>query len=96
MTKNKLFEKISEALTLYKDGDRSSLDDFVYMLRTSAMVYEPQRYVGEYKEIEDKLARLSSADYSDMSEEEYVESPSIMIPTTAQITDAQAKMTEEI
>lgn len=78
MTKNKLFEKISEALTLYKDGDRSSLDDFVYMLRTSAMVYEPQRYVGEYKEIEDKLARLSSADYSDMSEEEYEEMATIL------------------
>ena len=43
MTKNKLFERIGEALTLYQDGDKSALDGFLYMVRTSAMLYEPKR-----------------------------------------------------
>ena len=42
------------------------------------------------------LKKLSELTGIEIPEEEYVESPSIMIPTTAQITDAQAKMTEEI
>ena len=43
MTKNKLFERIGEALTLYQDGDKSALDGFLYMVRTSAMLYEPKQ-----------------------------------------------------
>lgn len=73
MTKSKLFEKIGEALTLYKGGDRSSLDDFIYMIRTSAMVYEPQQYVGEYTSLETALSRLQTADYTNMTEDEYEE-----------------------
>lgn len=73
MTKSKLFEKLGEAMTLYKDGDRSSLDDFVYMVRTSAMVYEPQKYVGAYPDFEKVLERLTKADYTAMEEDEYKE-----------------------
>lgn len=71
MTKQKLFEKISEVLSLYQGGDRSSLDDFIYMLRTCSMVYEPKRYVGEYENIESLLKQLESADYVNMTEEKY-------------------------
>lgn len=73
MTKSKLFEKIGEALTLYKGGDRSSLDDFIYMIRTSAMVYETKQYAGEYASLEKALGRLETADYIHMTEGEYEE-----------------------
>ena len=72
MTKNKLYEKIGAALTLYKGGDRQSIDDFVYMLRTAAMVYEPPKYVGEYPEFEQVLHVLGEANYADMDEKTYV------------------------
>lgn len=71
MTKMKFFEKIGEALTLYKDGDKSSLDDFIYMLRTAAMVYEPADKGDNYPELQGILGDLESADYSDLSEVEY-------------------------
>ena len=70
MTKSKLFEKIGEALTLYQGGERSSLDDFIYILRTSAMVYEPKRYEGDYTDFETLLNRLETADYVKMPEAE--------------------------
>lgn len=73
MTKSKLFEKISEAMTLYKGNDRSSLDQFLYMLRTAAMIYEPQYCVGQYPELEQILARLEKADYEELTEDQYEE-----------------------
>lgn len=73
ITKSKLFERISEAMALYKGNDRSSLDQFLYMLRTAAMIYEPQHCVGEYPELEQILARLQKADYDELSEETYEE-----------------------
>lgn len=78
MTKNKLFEKIEEAATLYKGGDRSSLDNFIYMLRTSAMIYEPQKYVGEYPECGEILERLERADYKAMEKAEYEEMTALL------------------
>lgn len=71
MTKVKFFEKIKEALTLYKGGECSSLDDFIYIIRTSAMLYEPKEYVGEYPVFEEKLHFLEQADYSSLVEEDY-------------------------
>lgn len=73
MTKAKFFEKIGEALSLYKGGERTSLDDFIYILRTSAMLYEPKKYVGEYTEFECDLQHLEKADYLSLTEEEYDE-----------------------
>ncbi len=71
MTKMKFFEKIGEALTLYKDGDKSSLDDFIYMIRTAAMVYEPVNQGEDYPELQEILEDLERADYSNLTEEEY-------------------------
>lgn len=73
LTKTKFAEKISEALTLYKGGERMALDDFVYMIRTSAMLYEPSAYVGAYQEIENVLREFGNADFSGISQERYEE-----------------------
>lgn len=71
MTKGKLFERIGEALTLYNGDDRSSLDRFLYMLRTASMVYEPAHYVGQYRELERILTCLEEADYVHLTKEQY-------------------------
>lgn len=73
MTKYKLFEKIGEVLTLYQGSDCASLDEFVYMLRTSAMLYEPEKYAGEYAAVGADIKRLQEADYAALTEEEYKE-----------------------
>lgn len=78
MTKSKLFEKIKEAATLYKGGDKSSLDNFIYMLRTSAMVYEPRKYTGEYPDCEEVLERLAKADYKTVEQAEYEEMTALL------------------
>lgn len=71
MTKNKLFDRIRESFTLYRGESKSSLDDYMYMLRTSAMVYQPQKYVGKYIGLESALREIETADYTQISKEEY-------------------------
>ena len=71
MTKGKLFERIGETLTLYQDGDQSALDSFLYMLRTSAMLYEPEQYVGQYLELERTVDELEQADYENLTQKQY-------------------------
>lgn len=71
MTKSKLFEKIGAAMTLYKGDDRSAIDRFLYMMRTAAMIYEPECYVGHYKELENILTQLEEADYTKLTKKQY-------------------------
>ncbi len=71
MTKQKLLEKINEALTLYKGSDKAALDSFVYMIRSSAMLYKAEANVTSAKYVESFIARLSGMDFSDMSAEDY-------------------------
>lgn len=85
MTKNKLFEKIKEAFTLYKGGEKAALQDFVYMLRTSAMVYEPAKSVGEYPAFEEALSTLAGADYVNLSKEQWEELTEVLRDCTEAI-----------
>lgn len=73
MTKAKFFEKISEALTLYKGSEKASLDDFIYMIRTTAMLYEPSDHTEEYAETVRVLQEFDKTDFSDISRERYEE-----------------------
>ncbi len=72
MTKNKLFERIREALTLYRGGERRALDEYLYILRTSAMIYEPAGPGGDYPDFEKGMEKLAGADYANMTESEYM------------------------
>lgn len=73
MTKAKFFEKISEALTLYKGSEKAALDDFIYMIRTSAMLYEPSGHTEEYAQTVSVLQEFDKTDFSDISRERYDE-----------------------
>lgn len=42
MSKNKFYDLIENTLKLYKDSDKKSVKDYIYMLRTAATLYEPE------------------------------------------------------
>lgn len=71
MTRNKFSQRVSEAMTLYKDGDAGALENFIYMIRTAAMVYEPVTYAEEYPEFRALLQQLADADYTGLDETAY-------------------------
>lgn len=71
ITKAKFYERLAETLTLYRDGDKSSLDSFLYMIKTSAMLYEPNDYQHNYPDFMQFIEKMDCCDYNDLSEEEY-------------------------
>jgi hypothetical protein len=77
MTKGKLFERIGETFTLYKEQDKSALDHLIYMIRTAAMLYQPVDCDG-YPSLEKCLHHLQNADYEHMEKDTYDELVSVL------------------
>lgn len=73
MTKGKLLEKVSGVLTLYQGSDAASLDEFVYMIRSAAMINHPDSSAGFDKEIEDFLERMERTEFLELDESSYQE-----------------------
>lgn len=73
MARSKYFQLIENSMSVYKDSDKSAVERYVYMLETSAMLYEPEgvdKYFLDVKKFADNLAGL---EYSSMSEEQFKE-----------------------
>ncbi len=71
MTRSRFFEVVRESISVYKGSDVSSLDSFLYMFRTNAMLYkcpDMDKYFTEFIPI---LEELSSVDYENITEDIY-------------------------
>nr|MBP3598662.1 hypothetical protein [Eubacterium sp.] len=73
MTKQKLLEKVKEALSLYQGSDKVSLDNFVYMIRSSAMLHKAKAGVASAEHIEAFIEQLATVDLVEMTDERYGE-----------------------
>lgn len=71
MTKAKFFEHVSNGLSIYKGAEKKSLEDFIYMIRTSSMLGEDASFGERFPELEDTLAAFKEADYSKIEKNEY-------------------------
>lgn len=61
MTRRHYFDLIRECISVYKGSDRSALEGFLYMFRTSAMLYqgpEREKYFTEFAVILEELAQV--------------------------------------
>ncbi len=71
ITKARFFELLKEGLRVYKDSEKSSVDDFIYMISSSSMVYIDD-YAREISEdINCILRDFDEADFSNLDEETY-------------------------
>lgn len=71
MARSKYFQLIEDSLSVYKGSDKSAVDRYIYMLETSAMLYEPEgtdQYFLDIKEFTDRLERMY---FSALSEPEF-------------------------
>ncbi|MCR5835940.1 MAG: hypothetical protein K6G88_05515 [Lachnospiraceae bacterium] len=71
MTKTKFFEHVTNGLSIYKGSDKKTLDDFVYMIKTSSMISDNKDFASLFPELEEVAESLKNIDYSNISEEEY-------------------------
>ncbi len=73
MAKSKYLELLGNSISLYKDGDCSSLDTYIYMLKTSAAMYHPEGMDQVFPELLGLRNDLKNADYKDATEKEYID-----------------------
>ena len=71
MTKNKFYDVITNTLTIYKGGDRASVDEFVDMLKTAVLMETPEGFETEYPMLYSAYMELKTADYTAIGEAEY-------------------------
>lgn len=71
MTKSKFGDVVAGTLALYKGGEKTSLDEFCDMLRTTSLIIKPKGFETEYPFLYHVYTDLSSVDYKEINEEEF-------------------------
>lgn len=71
MARTKYFELLKNSMSLYKGSDKSSLDTYLYMIKTSAMLYQPEGIDTYFTELKEVMGQFDDADYENLSESDY-------------------------
>ena len=66
LSQNRFFNIIENSLSIYKGSERSSLDDFVYMIKTAGTLFRPANFEDEFDEILSIEKELSGLDYDSL------------------------------
>ncbi len=71
ITKQKYFDLLKDSLNSYLGADEASLQTYLYMLRTSAMLYHEEGMEDCYPELASRMEQLSKVDYKNITKEAY-------------------------
>ena len=71
MTRQKYFEMVRDAFSLYNDASKSSVDSFVYMLRSLTMLDKPEGFGSEYPEIYKVIEEFLGLGFENITGEQY-------------------------
>ena len=71
MTRSRFYDVIRDSISVYKGSDRSSLDSFLYMFRTNAMLYRAEGMDRYFTEFAPVIEELGSLDYEHITKELY-------------------------
>ena len=71
MTKSRFYELVKEGIKVYKDSEKSSVDDFMYMLSSSSMIFVDD-YTGKISDDLNEIIRdFEQADFANLDEDGY-------------------------
>ncbi len=71
LTRQKYFELVANSVDAYLGAEQSALDSYMYMLRTSAMLYHVEGMEDSYPELVKKLQQLKTIDYKGITKKDY-------------------------
>ena len=97
MTKSKFYEIINESLSVYKGFEKESFDNYLLVLRSSAMSYQPEGMEEYFPELKNLMNELQSVSYKDINQDTYqllfdkVEKAAVFLGNT---TDAYVNLQE--
>lgn len=63
MTKNRFFDYLTDTLNIYKGSDKSALDDFVDMLKSTSLLDIPEGYDTDYPDIREVIKQFEAVDF---------------------------------
>ena len=73
LTKNKFFEMLSNGLSIYKGGTKESLKNFLYMLKTTAMLENTETMTVNYPYLDDFFKEFKEVKFKKITKEQYDE-----------------------
>lgn len=68
LTRQKFYEYLREAFSLYHGAQKGTVEDFAYALRTTAMAYAPDGFDHMFPQLYDLYRLLAEADYTGLDE----------------------------
>lgn len=71
MTKNKYFDLLRDSISIYKNGDKESLDNYLYILETATTLYEADDMKDTYVNLLDIKNEFEALDYGNLSKEQF-------------------------
>lgn len=87
LSKNKFFELLHDAFTLYKGSDTAAVEDFIYMLRSVSMLHTPENFDTAFDVLSDSLNKLDSFSYVGMTQEDYFEAAGVLADATEYVVN---------
>lgn len=73
MARSYYFQLITNSLSVYIGGDKSSVESFLYMLETSAMLYKAENAENFFPEIAAFVEKMDKVVFSELEEKEYLQ-----------------------
>lgn len=71
ITRQKYFELIRDAFSLYKESNKDSVDNFVYMLRSLTTLDKPEGFGEKYPDIYSVIKEFLDSDFESITKDEY-------------------------
>lgn len=87
MARSRYFDWIKECISVYKGGDKNSLDSFLYMFRTNAALYQDDNMGKYFTEFASALDEFSALDYENITQEVYEIYAEKLAVNVSKITD---------
>lgn len=87
MSKNKFFDLLKASLSIYKNSEKLSVDDFVYMIRTAGTLDKPEGMDEMFHDLKEQLFELINADYENMTEQEFDRLRAILDESSELVTE---------
>lgn len=87
MTKNRFFDYLSDTLNIYKGSDKSALDNFIDMLRSTTLLVLPDGFDTDYPDVREALKQFEAVDYKTMDVTTFKELQEQLMALTNHLTE---------
>lgn len=87
LTKNKFFEMLSSGMSIYSGGDKKSLNDFLYMIKTCSMLESTDTMMTNYPHLFEAFEHLKEIKLKEITQSEYEEMKDTLADITTYIDD---------